>query len=112
MNAVIEVRTYRAKPGKRAKLLEILAEEAFPIQRRLGVKIVGPLPSTDDDVSFVWLRVFPNEASRTPLKAAFYEGPEWTDHLEGQVMPLLEDYGAVAVADTAGLWTTLPSATD
>jgi hypothetical protein len=34
---VIEVRTYRAKPGKRTGLPAILREQAFPVQRRLGV---------------------------------------------------------------------------
>jgi hypothetical protein len=72
---VIEVRTYRAKPGKRAELLAILREQAFPVQRRLGVKIVGPLPAAEDEVGFVWLRAFLDEASRGPMKAAFYDGP-------------------------------------
>jgi hypothetical protein len=111
MKPVIEVRTYRAKPGKRSELLKILTEHAFPIQRGMGVKVLGPLPSTEDEVSFVWLRAFPNEASRSPLKSAFYEGPEWTGQLEASIMPLLQDYGAVVVEDTIGLWSTWPRAT-
>jgi hypothetical protein len=74
------------------------------------VKLLGPLPATEDDVSFVWLRAFPDEASREPLKSAFYEGPEWTGELEAKVMPLLDGYGAVVVADTAGLWDAWPAA--
>lgn len=108
MSPVIEVRTYRAKPGKRAELLAILREQAFPVQRRLGVKIAGPLPATEDDVSFVWLRAFPDEASREPLRAAFYQGPEWTGGLEAKVMPLLDEYGAFVVEDAAGLWDGWP----
>ncbi len=77
MSAVIEVRTYRAKPGMRARLLELLRAQAFPLQRDLGMKVLGPFPSQDDDDAFVWLRGFPSEASREPLKAAFYEGAEW-----------------------------------
>ncbi len=93
MNAVVGVRNYRAMPGKRAELIEILADHAFPIQRRLGVKILGRLPSADD-VSFVWLRAFPDEGSRPPLNVAVYErvqsGPiTW----RGKVMPRLKHYG-------------------
>jgi haloalkane dehalogenase len=107
-NAVIEVRTYRAKPGKRAELLAIVRQQAFPLQRRLGMKLIGPLPATEDEVTFVWLRAFPGEASREPLKAAFYGGPDWTDDLEAKVMPLLDHYGAVVVDDTVGLWDAWP----
>jgi hypothetical protein len=110
MSPVIEVRTYRAKPGKRTELLAILREQSFPIQRRLGVKLIGPLPATDDDVSFVWLRAFPDEASRGPLKSAFYDGPDWTGELEAKVMPLLDEHRAIVVADTEGLWDAWPDA--
>lgn len=108
MSPVIEVRTYRAKPGKRTELLKIVREQAFPIQRRLGMKLIGPLPATEDEVSFVWLRAFPDEASRAPLKSAFYDGPGWTGELEAKVMPLLDHYGAVVVEDTVGIWDAWP----
>ena len=81
MKAVIEVRTYRAKSSKRELLLDLLRRRAFPLQRRLGMKILGPFPSQEDDVTFVWLRGFPDEASRDPLKAAFYEGADWQEGL-------------------------------
>lgn len=112
MSAVIEVRTYRSTPGTRTQLLELLRSRAFPVQRELGMKILGPFPSREDDVTFVWLRGFPDEASRAPLKAAFYEGHDWLGGLEDQVMPMIDDYGAVVVQDTEdllSLWpTTLP----
>ena len=108
MIAVIEVRTYRAKPGMRALLLDLLRSHAFPLQRALGMKVLGPFPSREDDVGFVWLRGFPDEASREPFKAAFYEGPDWLGGLEAEIMPMLDDYSAVAVEDTADLWSHWP----
>jgi hypothetical protein len=36
-------------------------------------------------------------ASREALRRAFYEGPEWTQGLEGQLMPLLDGYASVLV---------------
>lgn len=77
MSAVIEVRTYRAKAGMRAPLLEVLRSRAFPVQRALGIKLLGPFPSREDEVTFVWLRGFPDAPSREPLRAAFYEGADW-----------------------------------
>lgn len=109
MSAVIEVRTYRAKPSMRAPLLDLLGSRAFPLQRELGMRILGPLPSQEDDVTFVWLRGFPDEASQAPLKAAFYEGTDWLGGLEAKIMPMLDSYAAVVVQDTAGLWPRWPA---
>lgn len=111
MSSVIEVRTYRAKPGARGRLLDLLRSDAFPTQRELGMKILGPFPSQEDDVTFVWLRGFPDESSREPLKAEFYEGRDWLDRLEAQVLPLLDDYSAVVVEDEADLWAQWPRPT-
>lgn len=106
--AVIEVRTYRARAGHREHLMALMRELAFPVQRKLGMRLLGPFPSLDDPVSFVWLRAFPTHASKDALKRAFYEGPDWTGELEGRLMPLLDDYSAVLVEDRGGLWQRWP----
>jgi hypothetical protein len=60
----------------------------------------------------VWLRGFADEASRKPLKAAFYEGTDWRESLEAEVMPMLDQYAAVVVRDTADLWSRWPGEAD
>jgi hypothetical protein len=109
MSAVIEVRTYRAKPSMRGPLLDLLRARAFPVQRELGMRVLGPFPSQEDDVTFVWLRGFPDEASRQVLKSAFYEGTDWLGGLEAEVSPMLDDFAAVVVQDTADLWSHWPA---
>lgn len=108
MSAVIEVGTYRAKPGMRAPLLDVLRSRALPVQHALGIKLLGPFPSQEDKVSFVWLRGFPDEASREPLKAAFYKGADWLGGLEAEIMSMLHDYAAVVVEETGDLWSRWP----
>jgi hypothetical protein len=108
MTAVIEVRTYRAKPGRRDELLHLLRTRAFPLQRELGMKVLGPFPSLGDDVTFVWLRAFPSPESRDPMKEAFYGGSAWLGELEDLAMPLIDDYEAQLVDDTEGLWAAWP----
>ena len=108
MTAVIEVRIYRAKPGQRDQLLNLLRTKAFPLHRELGMKVLGPFPSLDDNVSFVWLRAFPNPESRDPMKEGFYGGSAWLDELEDIVMPMLDDYRATLVDDAEGFWTAWP----
>jgi len=111
VSAVMEVRTYRAKPTMRAPLLDLLRSRAFPLQRELGMRVLGPFPSQEDEVTFVWLRGFPDEASREALKAAFYQGADWLGGLEAEILPMLDGYAAVVVQDTADLWSRWPAET-
>lgn len=108
MTAVIEIRRYRAKTGRREQLLELMRTRAIPPQRALGMKVMGPFPSLDDDVSFVWLRAFPNLDSRGPMKDSFYGRPIWLEELEGLAMALIDAYEAVLVDDTEGVWEAWP----
>jgi hypothetical protein len=112
MSSVMEVRTYRAKPSMREPLLDLLRSRAFPLQRKLGMRILGPFPSQEDEVTFVWLRGFPDDASRDRLKAAFYEGVVWLESLEPAILPMLDDFAAVVVQDTADLWSRWPAETE
>ena len=93
----------------RAPLLDLLRSRAFPLQRGLGMRVLGPFPSLEDDTTFVWLRGFPDEASRAALKARFYEGADWRRGLEAKILPMLDDYSAVVVQDTADLWPQWPT---
>jgi len=108
MAAVIEVRTYRTQPGQRDKLIKLLRTRAVPVHRELGMRILGPFPSVDDPDTFVWLRAFPDAASRDLMKEAFYGGRLWLEELEPLMMPLIAEYGAILVEDTADLWGRWP----
>ncbi len=107
---LIEVRTYRARPGQRERQIALMASSRFGFNA-LGMRVLGPFPSLDHEETFVWLRAFPPGADRDALKRAFYEGPEWTRQLEQQLMPLVEDYASVLVEDDEDLWQLWPSET-
>ena len=65
---IIEMRTYKTKPGKRA-----------------------------DPDTFFFMRGFPDLESREPMKAMFYDGELWKAELEGVLLPMLERYDVVLV---------------
>jgi hypothetical protein len=92
---VVEVRTYRTKPGLRAEFVRLFEERAGPSQISLGMRLIGPLLDLEDADAVVWLRSFPSIEERDHMKNDFYEGRVWKDQLEGLVMPLLESYSAV-----------------
>ena len=100
---VIEMRTYKTKPGCRAKFLEIFRRKSIPALTEIGVRILGPFLSVEDPDTFFFMRGFPDLASREPMKAKFYEGELWKGELENVLMPMLEKYEVVLVEDPDGL---------
>ena len=100
---IVEMRTYKLKPGKRAEFLEIFRAKSIPAHAEIGMKILGPWLSIDDPDTFFFMRGFPDLASREPMKAKFYEGELWKRELEHVLMPMIEKYDVVLVDDPEGL---------
>jgi hypothetical protein len=100
---IIEMRTYKTKPGRRSQFLEIFRSKSIPAHREIGMKVMGPFLSVEDPDTFFWMRGFPDIASRDPMKAKFYEGELWKRELENVLLPMLEKYEVVLVEDRDGL---------
>ena len=41
MAGVIEIRTYRAQPGRRDELTALLEDRVFPLHRDIGIRVLG-----------------------------------------------------------------------
>jgi hypothetical protein len=100
---IIEMRTYKLKPGKRDEFLAIFHSKSVPAHAEIGMKILGPWLSIDDPNTFFFMRGFPDLESREPMKAKFYEGELWKQELEQLLMPMIEVYDVVLVDDTEEL---------
>jgi len=100
---IIEMRTYKLKPGRRDEFLEIFRTKSVPAHTEIGMKILGPLLSIEDPDTFFFMRGFPDLASREPMKAKFYEGELWKRELEQVLMPMIEKYDVVLVDDSEGM---------
>ncbi|MGA7918601.1 MAG: NIPSNAP family protein [Candidatus Acidiferrales bacterium] len=100
---IVEMRTYKTKPGCRSRFLEIFRDKSVPAHDQIGMKILGPFPSLEDPDIFFFMRGFPDLDSREPMKAKFYEGELWKHELENVLMPMLDKYEVVVVEDTEGL---------
>ena len=99
---IIELRTYRTKPGKRADFLEVFRTRSIPAHAEIGMKILGPWLSIEDPDTFFFMRGFPDLTSREPMTAKFYEGDLWKSELEQVLMPMIERYDVVLVDDPEG----------
>lgn len=99
---IIEMRSYKTKPGCRARFIDIFQSKSIPAHNEIGMKILGPFLSIEDEDTFFFMRGFPDLASREPMKAKFYEGELWKSELENALMPMLEKYDVVLVDDPEG----------
>jgi hypothetical protein len=99
---IVEVRTYRIKPGRREEFIRLFETRTGPAQRAHGMGIIGPLLDVENPNQFVWLRFFPSLVARETMKSAFYEGEQWKNELEAIAMPLVDSYGVVLCETSPG----------
>lgn len=99
---IIEMRTYKIKPGLRERFLDVFRTRSMPAHAEIGMKILGPFLSLEDPDTFFFMRGFPDLASREPMKAKFYEGELWKRELESLLLPMIDRYDVVLVDDPDG----------
>src|SRR5258705_13691372 len=105
---IVEVRSYRIKPGRRAEFIELFETRAVPAHRALGMKILGPLLDLENPNKFVFLRSFPSLDERERMKNDFYEGELWKNELESIAMPMLESYDVILCETSPGCIFDVP----
>ena len=79
---VVELRQYTLHPGKRDVLIDLFDREFVETQEEVGITIIGQFRDLDHQDRFVWLRGFPDMASRAKALNNFYGGPVWKAHRE------------------------------
>jgi hypothetical protein len=99
---IVEVRSYRIKPGRREEFIQFFETRSVPALRSHGMRVVGPLLDLENPNKFVWLRIFPSLDERERMKAAFYEGELWKNELESIAMPMIESYDVILCETSAG----------
>ncbi|WP_329124547.1 NIPSNAP family protein [Streptomyces sp. NBC_01353] len=78
--AVIELRQYTLRPGRRDELMELFDREFVETQEDTGMIVLGQFRDLDDPDRFVWLRGFQDMTARHHALTAFYGGPVWAEH--------------------------------
>lgn len=99
---IVEVRSYRIKPGHREEFIRLFENRAIPALRQYGMKVVGPMLDVENPNKFVFLRSFPSLEERDRLKDAFYTSDLWKNELEGLAMPLLDSYDVILCETSPG----------
>src|SRR3954470_2959884 len=74
---VLELRQYTLQPGQRDALIDLFDRELLEPQEAAGMRVISQFRDRDAADRFVWLRGFPDLASRAARLPAFYGGPGW-----------------------------------
>lgn len=90
-DAVIELRRYRTRPGRRDELIALFEREFIEPQEAVGMHVIGQFRDLDDADRYTWLRGFPNHALRAASLDAFYAGPTWRRHRDAANATLLDN---------------------
>ncbi|MGW5696152.1 NIPSNAP family protein, partial [Streptomyces asiaticus] len=69
--AVIELRQYTLRPGRRDELIELFDREFIETQEETGMLVLGQFRDLDEPDRFVWLRGFEDMAVRHDALTAF-----------------------------------------
>lgn len=99
---IVEVRSYRIKPGHRAEFIELFEKRAIPALRSYGMQVLGPLLDVENPNKFVWLRSFPSLEERERMRNDFYGGDLWKNELEAIAMPMLDSYDVILCETSSG----------
>jgi NIPSNAP len=99
---IVEVRSYRTKPGKREEFTQFFQTRAIPALHSHGMKVIGPFLDLENPNKLVWLRFFPSLEERERMKTEYYEGELWKNELESIAMPLLDSYDVVLCETSSG----------
>jgi quinol monooxygenase YgiN len=76
-SAVIELRQYTMKPGRRDDLIDLFERKFIETQEAAGIRVLGQFRDRDRPDYFVWLRGFADLPARAAGLEAFYTSPVW-----------------------------------
>jgi hypothetical protein len=77
-HAVVELRQYTLRPGRRDVLIGIFEAHFVDLHERFGSRVLALFRDLDDPDRFVWLRSFRDMPARGAALTAFYESEVWT----------------------------------
>ncbi|WP_446219763.1 NIPSNAP family protein [Micromonospora sp. IBHARD004] len=100
---ILEIRTYRLKPGTIDEFVRLMRQEAAPLLARFGIRVVAAgasLVREDGHEEAYLIRAFPSLAVRDEREEAFYGSDAWRDGPREAILSRIESYHTV-VLETA-----------
>lgn len=74
---LLELRQYRTAPGQRDTLIALFERYLLDAYQDGGTRVLATFRDLDDPERWVWIRCFPDAASRGPALSRFYGSAVW-----------------------------------
>lgn len=112
---ILEIRTYRLKPGTIDDFVAIMRDESVPLLTRAGIRVVGcgaSLVSEDGHDEAYLIRAFDSVAHRDEQENAFYGSDVWLKGPREAIVSRIESYHTIVLpADSLTTGNVLPGST-
>jgi hypothetical protein len=98
MTRIIEIRSYRLKPGCKERFHQLMLTQSLPMLQRFGTDVVALGPSASEEDCYVLVRAYASAADLEQQQAVFYARPEWTGGPREAILDLIAEYVNVVCA--------------
>jgi hypothetical protein len=90
MNRLVELRSYKLKPGSGTRFHDLVSHESVPLLRQWGVEVVAFGQSAHDSDSYFLIRAYDSLDHRQTSQAAFYGSDAWRKGPRESIIELIE----------------------
>jgi len=90
MNRLVEIRTYRLKPGSGARFHDLVSNQSVPLLRAWGMEVVAFGPSVHDPDAYFLLRAYDDLAHLQASQDAFYATEAWRQGPREAIIELIQ----------------------
>jgi hypothetical protein len=97
---ILEIRTYRLKPGSGDEFVRVMREESRPLLARFGIDVVDcgrSLVAEDGAEEAYLIRAFPSLDARDEQEERFYGSEEWRTGPREAVLSRIESYHTIVL---------------
>ncbi len=97
---ILEIRTYRLKPGTRDEFVRVMREESVPLLRAAGIRVLdcGPsLVAEDGHEEAYLIRAFASLAEHEAQENAFYASDTWRLGPRVAIVSRIESYHTIVL---------------
>jgi hypothetical protein len=90
MKHLVEIRSYKLKPGSGSRFHDCVTHESLPLLRQCGMEVVAFGPSMHDPDSYFLMRAYDGLDHRRTSQAAFYASDAWRKGPRESIVELIE----------------------
>ena len=90
MKRLVELRSYKLKPGSGARFHDLVTRRSLPLLRQWGMEVVAFGPSAHDPDSYFLMRAYDSLDHRRASQAAFYASDAWRRGPRESIVELIE----------------------